>query len=204
MSNRNPRERFDYKSWFERNVAKRTVAALEARDAEFAEKHADTPLAHLAQYVGNRAELLRHTPSPCEIDGGTFIEKRFGGWAAVLEMARLRPPAKEPKLKDTVRYKREKAVQEPLFYEESERKKKAKRAKAAASHAAQQSRLKEKKRLEQVLRHELTPLQRETVIAYYVLQKNIPTIARERGVNKSTVCRTLQRGEARLRRCLRY
>ena len=25
--------RFDYKSWFERNVAKRTVAALEARDA---------------------------------------------------------------------------------------------------------------------------------------------------------------------------
>ena len=106
MSNRNPRERFDYKSWFERNVAKRTVAALEARDAEFAEKHADTPLAYLAQYVGNRAELLRHTPSPCEIDGGTFIEERFGGWAAVLEMARLRPPAKEPKLKDTARYKR--------------------------------------------------------------------------------------------------
>ena len=117
MSNRNPRERFDYKSWFERNVAKRTVAALEARDAAFAEKHAETPLAHLAQYVGNRAELLRHTPSPCEIDGGTFIEERFGGWAAVLEMARLRPPAKEPKLKDTARYKREKAVQEPLFYE---------------------------------------------------------------------------------------
>ena len=140
MSHRNPRERFDYKSWFERNVAKRTVAALEARDAEFAEKHADTPLAHLAQYVGNRAELLRHTPSPCEIDGGTFIEERFGGWTAVLEMAHLRPPTKEPKLKDTARYKREKAVQEPLFYEESERKKKAKRAKAAASHAAQQSR----------------------------------------------------------------
>lgn len=107
MSNRNPRERFDYKSWFERNVAKRTVAALEARDAEFAEKHADTPLAHLAQYVSNRAELLRHTPSPCEIDGGTFIEERFGSWDAVLEMAHLRPPAKEPKLKDTARYKRE-------------------------------------------------------------------------------------------------
>ena len=134
MSNRNPRERFDYKSWFERNVAKRTVAALEARDAEFAEKHADTPLAHLAQYVGNRAELLRHTPSPCEIDGGTFIEERFGGWAAVLEMAHLRPPIKEPKLKDTARYKREKAVQEPLFYEESARKKKAKRAMRRSNH----------------------------------------------------------------------
>ena len=41
MSNRNPRERFDYKSWFDRNVAKRTVAALEAvapRIADFAER----------------------------------------------------------------------------------------------------------------------------------------------------------------------
>ena len=62
----------------------------------------------------------------------------------------------------------------------------------------------QRKRVEYVLRHELTPLQRETVVAYYVLQKNIPTIVRERGVNKSTVCRTLQRGEKRLRRCLRY
>lgn len=149
MSHRNPRERFDYKSWFERNVAKRTVAALEARDAAFAEKHADTPLEELAQYLVRRANMLRHTPVPCEIDGGTFIKERFGSWDAALEMAHLRPPTKEPKLKDTVRYKREKAVQEPLFYEESERKKKEKRAKAAASHAAQQARLKEKKRLEQ-------------------------------------------------------
>ena len=149
MSHRNPRERFDYKSWFERNVAKRTVAALEARDAAFAEKHADTPLRELALYLARCARTLRHSPAPCEVDGGTFIEERFGSWDTVLEMAHLRPPIKEAKLKDTARYKREKAVQEPLFYEESERKKKEKRAKAAASHAAQQSRLKEKKRLEQ-------------------------------------------------------
>ena len=149
MSNRNPRERFDYKSWFERNVAKRTVAALEARDAAFAEKHAGTPLRELALYLARCARTLRHSPAPCEVDGGTFIEERFGSWDTVLEMAHLWPPIKEPKLKDTARYKREKAVQEPLFYEESERKKKEKRAKAAASHAAQQARLKEKKRLEQ-------------------------------------------------------
>ena len=149
MSHRNPRERFDYKSWFERNVAKRTVAALEARDAAFAEKHADTPLEELAQYLVRRANMLRHTPVPCEIDGGEFIEQRFGSWDVALEMAHLRPPVKEPKLKNTERYKKEKTVQEPLFYEESERRKKEKRAKAAASHAAQQARLKEKKRLEQ-------------------------------------------------------
>ena len=126
MSNRNPRERFDYKSWFERNVAKRTVAALEARDAEFAEKHADTPLAHLAQYVGNRAELLRHTPSPCEIDGGTFIEERFGGWAAALRAACLPPMRTKAKLNGTARYRKERAIQEPLFLAERKEKKRQK------------------------------------------------------------------------------
>ena len=32
----------------------------------------------------------------------------------------------------------------------------------------------------------------------------MPQIARQLGVNKSTVSRTIHRGEARLRRCLRY
>lgn len=126
MSNRNPRERFDYKSWFERNVAKRTVAALEARDAEFAEKHADTPLAHLAQYVGNRAELLRHTPSPCEIDGGTFIEQCFGSWDAALRAACLPPTRTKAKLNGTARYRKERAIQEPLFLAERKEKKRQK------------------------------------------------------------------------------
>ncbi len=126
MSNRNPRERFDYKSWFERNVAKRTVAALAARDAEFAEKHADTPLAHLAQYVGNRAELLRHTPSPCEIDGGTFIEQRFGSWDNAMTAAGLPRPKTTPKLNNTLRYRMEKEKLLPLFLAERKEKKRQK------------------------------------------------------------------------------
>lgn len=149
MSHFNPNQHFDVENWCDQQIAQRTKDALAARDAAFAEKHADTPLRELALYLARCARTLRHSPAPCEIDGGTFIEERFGSWDTVLEMAHLRPPIKEPKLKDTARYKREKAVQEPLFYEESERKKKAKRAKATASHAAQQSRLKEKKRLEQ-------------------------------------------------------
>ena len=149
MSHFNPNQDFDVESWRDRQIAQRTKDALAARDAAFAEKHAGTPLRELALYLARCARTLRQSPAPCEVDGGTFIEQRFGSWDAALEMARLRPPAKKPKLKDTARYQREKAVQEPLFYEESERKKKAKRAKAAASHAAQQSRLEEKKRLEQ-------------------------------------------------------
>lgn len=59
-------------------------------------------------------------------------------------------------------------------------------------------------RVKNVMEQELTALQRETVLAYYFQGQNICQIAAERGVNKSTVCRTLHRAEKRLRRCLRY
>ena len=126
MSNRNPRERFDYKSWFERNVAKRTVAALEARDAAFAEKHAETPLRELAQYLARCARTLRHSPAPCEVDGGTFIEQRFGSWDAALRAACLPPTRTKAKLNGTARYRKERAIQEPLFLAERKEKKRQK------------------------------------------------------------------------------
>lgn len=55
-----------------------------------------------------------------------------------------------------------------------------------------------------VISGELTPHQRQTLLAYHIQNKSIPQIAAERGVNKSTVYRTLRRAENRLRRCLQY
>lgn len=66
------------------------------------------------------------------------------------------------------------------------------------------SRQMQMQRIYHVIEQELTPLQRQTLLAYYFSNQNICQIAQERGVNKSTVCRTLQRAEARIRRCLRY
>ena len=60
------------------------------------------------------------------------------------------------------------------------------------------------KRIQRVIREELTPLQRQTLTAYYFQEQTIPQIAAERGVNKSTVCRTLHRAENKQRRYLRY
>lgn len=60
------------------------------------------------------------------------------------------------------------------------------------------------KRIQNVIMQELTPLQRDAILAYYFQGLNISAIARERGVNKSTVCRTLHRAEVRIRQCLRY
>ena len=62
----------------------------------------------------------------------------------------------------------------------------------------------QKKRLQYAMEQGLTELQRETLLAYYVQQLNIVQIAALRGVNKSTVCRTLRRAEKKLRQLLRY
>ena len=60
------------------------------------------------------------------------------------------------------------------------------------------------KRVQRVIKEELTELQRQTLTAYYFHQQTIPQIAAERGVNKSTVSRTLRRAEDKLRRYLKY
>ena len=61
-----------------------------------------------------------------------------------------------------------------------------------------------KRNLVRALRNDITPRQRQYMILYYGKCMNIPQIAREMGVNKSTVSRTLERGRKRLYRCLRY
>ena len=59
-------------------------------------------------------------------------------------------------------------------------------------------------RVHRVIEEELTPLQREVLIAYYIQEQTIPQIARDRGVQKSTISRTLHRAEDKLRRFLKY
>ena len=60
------------------------------------------------------------------------------------------------------------------------------------------------RRLRRVVERELTQTQREVLLAYYFGGRTMEQIARERGVCRSTVCRTLHRAESRVRRCLRY
>ena len=58
--------------------------------------------------------------------------------------------------------------------------------------------------LRQAREQELTPRQRQMLALYYDQGMNIPRIAQELGVNRSTVSRTLRRARDRLYRCLRY
>lgn len=58
--------------------------------------------------------------------------------------------------------------------------------------------------LTRCLREDVTPRQRDMLALYYGKQLSQVQIAARLGVARSTVCRTLKRGEERMRRCLRY
>ena len=59
-------------------------------------------------------------------------------------------------------------------------------------------------RVRNVIREELTQIERETLTAYYFQEMTVVQIAQARGVNKSTVSRTLRRAENRLQKYLKY
>lgn len=61
-----------------------------------------------------------------------------------------------------------------------------------------------KRNLTMALRQEVTPRQLECIRLYYAEGLNMGQIGRRLGVDKSTVSRNLKRGEANLRRCLRF
>lgn len=126
ISHWNPNRKFDYESWCDQQIAQRDRAALDARDAAFAEKNAGTTRAALAQYLSVCAAALEHSPSPTEIDGGAFIEQCFGSWETAMTAVGLPVPRTMPKLNNTLRYRQEKAAQKPLFLAERAEKKRQK------------------------------------------------------------------------------
>ena len=72
----------------------------------------------------------------------------------------------------------------------------------ASDNSAQFGRL--KRNLVRALREDVTAKQRQVLLLYYAEGKNMREIGESMGVDKSTVSRTIKRGEHRLRRCLRY
>ncbi len=61
-----------------------------------------------------------------------------------------------------------------------------------------------KRNLIRALREDVTAKQREMMLLYYAEGKNMREIGELLGIDKSTVSRTIKRGERRLQRCLRY
>ena len=58
--------------------------------------------------------------------------------------------------------------------------------------------------LSRIIQNELTENQRQVFMEYHFKGMTIPQMAAARGVNKSTVSRTLRRAEQRVRRIAQY
>ena len=61
-----------------------------------------------------------------------------------------------------------------------------------------------KRNLIKALKSDVTPRQRQMLMLYYGKGLNMREIGEMLGVDKSTVSRTVKRGERRLKKCLRY
>lgn len=72
----------------------------------------------------------------------------------------------------------------------------------APDNGAEMSRL--RRALSQALREDVTEKQRRALLLYYGEGLNMTEIGQRLGVDKSTVSRTIRRGEKNLRRCVRY
>lgn len=72
----------------------------------------------------------------------------------------------------------------------------------AADNSQEISRL--KRNLIRALQEDVTQRQRQALLLYYAEGQNMREIGEKLGVDKSTVSRTIKRGEKRLQRCLRY
>lgn len=56
----------------------------------------------------------------------------------------------------------------------------------------------------QIIQEQLTPRQREILLAYFYGKQSMSAIGKELGINKSTVSRTVARGLKRLNERMRY
>ena len=72
----------------------------------------------------------------------------------------------------------------------------------SADNSKEISRL--KRNLIRALQEDVTPKQRQVLLLYYAEGLNMREIGERLGIDKSTVSRTIKRGERRLQRCLRY
>ena len=77
---------------YEATIRRMVTQALEAREEEFARLHREDTPQQLLLYLRGQAQALGRSPWPGEIDGGSFLEARFGSWERALLLAGLPKP----------------------------------------------------------------------------------------------------------------
>ena len=120
---------------YEATIRRMVTQALEAQEMQFRQDHAQDTDAQLLELIRNWVFDHGYTPWPLEIPGGSYMAERFGSWEALIDQARLKPPAHPNRTQSFQR-----------FREETERQKAIYRRKKAEKKQLSQKRLAEKRR----------------------------------------------------------
>ena len=120
---------------YEATIRRMVTQALEAQEMQFRQDHALDTDAQLLELIRDWVSDHGYTPWPLEIPGGSYMAERFGSWEALIDQARLKPPAHPNRTQSFQR-----------FREETERQKAIYRRKKAEKKQLSQKRLAEKRR----------------------------------------------------------
>ena len=120
---------------YEATIRRMVTQALQAQELQFRQDHARDTDAQLLDLVRDWVSDHGYTPWPLEIQGGSYMAERFGSWEALIDQARLKPPAHPNRTQSFQR-----------FREETERQKAIYRRKKAEKKQLSQKRLAEKRR----------------------------------------------------------
>ena len=120
---------------YEATIRRMVTQTLQAQELQFRQDHARDTDAQLLGLVRDWVSDHGYTPWPLEIQGGSYMAERFGSWEALIDQARLKPPAHPNRTQSFQR-----------FREETERQKAIYRRKKAEKKQLSQKRLAEKRR----------------------------------------------------------
>lgn len=120
---------------YEATIRRMVTQSLEAQEQQFRQSHEQDTDAQLLELIRDWVSDHGYTPWPLEIPGGSYMAERFGSWEALIDQARLKPPAHPNRTQSFQR-----------FREETERQKAIYRRKKAEKKQLSQKRLAEKRR----------------------------------------------------------
>lgn len=110
----------DHRDFMENLMTRRTEAALNARNLAFPKEHARDSDEQLIQYLLKCAKEIGHSPDMCEVIGGLYLARRFGGWRKAIARAGLPKPEPAPKWSRRRIVLEERKRQRDLFLKECE------------------------------------------------------------------------------------
>lgn len=108
---------------YQATIRRMVSEALAERENAFREQHETDTNEMLLDYLRQCATDLGHTPWPEEIDGGAYLQGRFGSWGNAVRAARLPMPRGNDGIQNFARIQQETERQQEIYRRKKNEKK---------------------------------------------------------------------------------